>query len=147
MTKELQTLHNLLKLLVQDLTTRVKKMSSPQIRSLSWGLMTVEGSSAPYKDCKVWPGGSRGWDWRETGTDHRPGVQPADLEEVLKKGVDLLVIGRGMSEALQVPSATLDFVQQKGVEVRVLQTEKAVAEYNKLAVQGAKVGGVFHSTC
>uniref|UniRef100_A0A3P8RKH0 Mth938 domain-containing protein n=1 Tax=Amphiprion percula TaxID=161767 RepID=A0A3P8RKH0_AMPPE len=122
-------------------------MSSPQIRSLSWGLMTVEGNSAPYKDCKVWPGGSRGWDWRETGTDHRPGVQPADLEEVLKKGVDLLVIGRGMSEALQVPSATLDFVQQKGVEVRVLQTEKAVAEYNKLAVQGAKVGGVFHSTC
>lgn len=33
---------------------------------------------------------------------HRPGVQPADLEEVLRKGVDLLVIGRGMSEALQV---------------------------------------------
>ncbi|XP_022073530.2 mth938 domain-containing protein [Acanthochromis polyacanthus] len=122
-------------------------MSSPQIRSLSWGLMTVEGSSAPYKDCKVWPGGSRTWDWRETGTDHCPGVQPADLEEVLKKGVDLLVIGRGMSEALQVPSTTLDFVQQKGVEVRVLQTEKAVAEYNKLAIQGAKVGGVFHSTC
>ncbi|XP_054862938.1 kinesin heavy chain-like [Amphiprion ocellaris] len=27
MTKELQTLHNLLKLLVQDLTTRVKKVS------------------------------------------------------------------------------------------------------------------------
>lgn len=33
---------------------------------------------------------------------HYPGVQPADLEEVLKKGIDLLVIGRGMSEALQV---------------------------------------------
>lgn len=117
---------------------------------------------------------------------HRPGVQPADLEEVLRKGVDLLVIGRGMSEALQVelsprfkekchhgqfilihlensvdvlikvelchlwsqvPTSTLDFVKQKGVDVRVLQTEKAVAEYNKLAGQGAKVGGVFHSTC
>lgn len=47
----------------------------------------------------------------------------------------------------QVPSATLDFVKQNGVDVRVLQTEKAVAEYNKLAGQGAKVGGVFHSTC
>ncbi len=33
---------------------------------------------------------------------HHPGVQPADLEEVLKKGIDLLVIGRGMNEALQV---------------------------------------------
>uniref|UniRef100_A0A1A7YYD7 Mth938 domain-containing protein n=1 Tax=Iconisemion striatum TaxID=60296 RepID=A0A1A7YYD7_9TELE len=122
-------------------------MSSPEIASLSWGHMKVKGCSSSYKDCKVWPGGSRAWDWRETGTDHYPGVQPADLEEVLKKGVDLLVIGRGMSEALQVPASTLDFVKHRGVEVRVLQTEKAVAEYNKLAVQGAKVGGVFHSTC
>uniref|UniRef100_A0A668S3J9 Mth938 domain-containing protein n=1 Tax=Oreochromis aureus TaxID=47969 RepID=A0A668S3J9_OREAU len=111
-------------------------MSSPEIASLSWGHMKVKGCSSTYKDCKVWPGGSRAWDWRETGTDHYPGVQPADLDEVLKKGIDLLVIGRGMSEALQ-----------KGVDVKVLQTEKAVAEYNKLAGQGAKVGGVFHSTC
>ncbi|XP_068440758.1 mth938 domain-containing protein [Clinocottus analis] len=122
-------------------------MSSPEISSLSWGHMKVKGCSSSYKDCKVWPGGSRAWDWRETGTNHSPGVQPADLEEVLKNGIDLLVIGRGMNEALQVPSATLDFVMQKGVDVRVLQTEKAVAEYNKLAGQGAKVGGVFHSTC
>lgn len=33
---------------------------------------------------------------------HHPGVQPADLEEVLKKGAELLIIGRGMNEALQV---------------------------------------------
>uniref|UniRef100_A0A3Q3MK57 Adipogenesis associated, Mth938 domain containing n=1 Tax=Labrus bergylta TaxID=56723 RepID=A0A3Q3MK57_9LABR len=90
-------------------------MSSPEIASLSWGHMKVKGCSSSYKDCKVWPGGSRAWDWRETGTD--------------------------------VPSTTLDFVRQSGVDVRVLQTEKAVAEYNKLAGQGAKVGGVFHSTC
>lgn len=99
-------------------------MSSPEISSLSWGLMRVKGSTSSYKDCKVWPGGSRAWDWTETGTNvskpepvtlagafvtlntsslqHYPGVQPADLEEVLKKGVDLLVIGRGMNEALQV---------------------------------------------
>ncbi|KPP62657.1 hypothetical protein Z043_119140 [Scleropages formosus] len=78
---------------------------------------------------------------------HYPGVQPADLEEILKKGVDILVIGRGMSEALQVPSSTLDYVRQQGVNVKVFQTEKAVREYNTLAGQGAKVGGVFHSTC
>lgn len=47
----------------------------------------------------------------------------------------------------QVPAATLDFVKQRGVDVTVLQTEKAVAEYNQLASKGAKVGGVFHSTC
>lgn len=47
----------------------------------------------------------------------------------------------------QVSSSTLDFVRQKGVDVSVLQTEEAVAEYNKLASEGRKVGGVFHSTC
>lgn len=35
-------------------------------------------------------------------SQHHPGVQPADLHEVLEKGAELLVIGRGMSEALQV---------------------------------------------
>lgn len=44
-------------------------MSSPEITSLSWGHMKVKGCSSGYKDCKVWPGGSRAWDWRETGTD------------------------------------------------------------------------------
>ncbi|XP_028320809.1 mth938 domain-containing protein [Gouania willdenowi] len=122
-------------------------MTSPEISSLSWGHMKVKGCPSNYKDCKVWPGGSRAWDWRETGTDHVPGVQPCDVEEVLMKGVDMLVIGQGMNKALQVPPSTLDFVKQKGSDVLVLQTEKAVAEYNKMAAGGAKVGGVFHSTC
>uniref|UniRef100_A0A8C5VIY6 Mth938 domain-containing protein n=1 Tax=Microcebus murinus TaxID=30608 RepID=A0A8C5VIY6_MICMU len=77
-------------------------MSSPEIASLSWGQMKVQGSTTTYKDCKVWPGGSRAWDWRETGTEHSPGVQPADVKEVVEKGVQTLVIGRGMSEALKV---------------------------------------------
>uniref|UniRef100_A0A3P8W6S2 Adipogenesis associated, Mth938 domain containing n=1 Tax=Cynoglossus semilaevis TaxID=244447 RepID=A0A3P8W6S2_CYNSE len=90
-------------------------MTSPEIDCLSWGLMKVKGCSSSYKDCKVWPGGSRTWDWRETGTN--------------------------------VPPSTLDYVERAGVSVTVLQTEKAVAEYNRLVRQGAKVGGVFHSTC
>ncbi|XP_075583992.1 mth938 domain-containing protein isoform X3 [Pelecanus crispus] len=78
---------------------------------------------------------------------HSPGVQPADLEEVVKKGVKTVVIGRGMSEALQVPRATVDYLKKNGIDVLVLQTEKAVEEYNALAAQGVRVGGVFHSTC
>uniref|UniRef100_A0A8C5M193 Uncharacterized protein n=1 Tax=Leptobrachium leishanense TaxID=445787 RepID=A0A8C5M193_9ANUR len=74
-------------------------MGSPEISSVSWGTRRV--GSQTYKDCKVWPGGSRTWDWRETGTNHHPSVQPADLEEVIKKGLKTLVIGRGMTESLQ----------------------------------------------
>ncbi|XP_070605611.1 mth938 domain-containing protein isoform X1 [Erythrolamprus reginae] len=122
-------------------------MSSPEIASLSWGRMTVKGCPTTYKDCKVWPGGSRTWDWRETGTEHVPGVQPSDVKEVLEKGVKTLVIGRGMSEALQVPPATVEYLKNQGIDVKVLQTEMAVKEYNTLVSQGVRVGGVFHSTC
>ncbi|XP_054293822.1 mth938 domain-containing protein isoform X2 [Pongo pygmaeus] len=122
-------------------------MTSPEIASLSWGQMKVKGSNTTYKDCKVWPGGSRTWDWRETGTEHSPGVQPADVKEIVEKGVQTLVIGRGMSEALKVPSSTVEYLRKHGIDVRVLQTEQAVKEYNALVAQGVRVGGVFHSTC
>jgi hypothetical protein len=41
---------------------------SPQITHVSWGRLEVEGKAEPYKDAKLFPGGSREWDWRETGT-------------------------------------------------------------------------------
>lgn len=75
------------------------------------------------------------------------------MEVECTRGEGVVAVGRRLSLFVlpslfsQVPSTTLDFVKQKGVDVRVLQTEKAVAEYNKLAGQGVKVGGVFHSTC
>lgn len=109
--------------------------------------MKVEGSDTLYKDCKVWPGGKRTWDWRETGTQHRPGVQPADVNEIVNTGIQTLVIGRGMEKALQVPEETLAFIRSKGIHALVLQTEKAVAQYNKLVKEGVAVGGIFHSTC
>lgn len=45
-------------------------------------------------------------------TQHSPGVQPADLEEVVKKGVKTMVIGRGMSEALQVGFSSVRNINQ-----------------------------------
>ncbi|PNI56906.1 AAMDC isoform 6 [Pan troglodytes] len=104
-------------------------MTSPEIASLSWGQMKVKGSNTTYKDCKLWPGGSRTWDWRETGTEHSPGVQPADVKEVVEKGVQTLVIGRGMSEALKAPTQQLP----SGVHVRaVVQFHLATASWHIL---------------
>lgn len=51
------------------------------------------------------------------------------------------------SHFFKVPPSTVDYLKKHGIDVRVLQTEVAVKEYNALAAQGAKVGGVFHSTC
>jgi len=70
---------------------------SPKILSLSWGRVEVAGADRRYKDAKLFPGGSRAWDWTETGTHHVPGVLPADLEELLERGAEEVVLSRGRS--------------------------------------------------
>jgi hypothetical protein len=99
------------------------------------------------KDFKLWPGGGREWDWSETGTRHVPGIQPADIEELICHGVRILVLSRGMLLRLQTCAETLELLQRRGIEVRVAETREATAIYNELAESGAAVGGLFHSTC
>jgi hypothetical protein len=118
---------------------------SPRITAISWGRMTVEGLGEG-KDFKLYPGGGRAWDWTETGTRHQPGIQPADVAEVLANGATTLVLSRGMEERLQVDRATLDLLAEQGVTVHVAETRAAVEKYNELA-EHDPVGGLFHSTC
>lgn len=119
---------------------------SPRITHLSWGrLETDDGGS--FKDAKLWPGGGRAWDWNETGTSHVPGIQPADVEELLEHGAEQVILSRGINKRLQVKQETLDWLEEEGVGVHVLQTEDAVERYNELRDEGEPVGGLFHSTC
>jgi hypothetical protein len=119
---------------------------SPQIKHVSWGRLEVEGKAEPYKDAKLFPGGSGDWNWRETGTGHSPGIQPADLQELLEHGATVVVLSRGMAKCLQVPRETLDFLKERQIKAHVLPTTEAVALYNKLA-ETEPVGGLFHTTC
>ena len=117
---------------------------SPRITHMSWGRLEVDGKS--FKDAKLYPGGAREWDWRETGTRHVPGIQPADVAELLEHGAEIVVLSKGVWERLGVCPETLTLLQEKGVAVEVLQTEAAVTRYNVLR-ETARVGGLFHSTC
>ena len=121
--------------------------SSPRITHISWGCLEVEGRAQPFKDAKLYPGGGRAWDWNETGTSHSPGIQPADVEELLEHGAEVVVLARGMNERLQVKPDTLQRLDDAGVDTYVLQTEAAVERYNELQAAGTPVGGLFHSTC
>jgi hypothetical protein len=119
---------------------------SPQIKDVSWGRLEVEGRAEPYKDAKLFPGGSREWNWRETGTEHSPGIQPADVQELLDRGATVVVLSRGMKKCLEVPRETLELLKQKQIEAHVLPTAEAVQLYNQL-VEKEPVGGLFHRTC
>ena len=127
--------------MVMDNTNR-----SPRIIDVSWGRLEIEGKPEPYKDAKLFPSGSREWNWRETNTSHKFGIQIADVQELLENGAKVVVLSRGMAECLHVPRETLDFLKDRQIPVHVLPTQHAVALYNKLA-QTEPVGGLFHTTC
>jgi hypothetical protein len=118
---------------------------SPLITHISWGRMQVEGVGVG-KDFKLYPGGGRPWNWQETGTEHVPGIQPADVKELLEHGAEVVVLSRGMQLVLQTSPETLEFLRERGIPVDVVETRAAVDLYNKLAKHQA-VGGLFHSTC
>lgn len=120
-------------------------LPSPQILEISWGRIEVEGIGSG-KDFKLFPGGGREWDWTETGMQHDPGIQPADVEELLENGASIVVLSRGMGLRLRISPETIKLLEQRGIEVYVKETREAVALYNQLA-ETLPVGGLFHSTC
>jgi hypothetical protein len=126
--------------------TEQQEKRSPRITHLSWGHLDVEGRDGSFKDAKLFPGGARGWDWNETGTRHEPGIQRADVEELLEHGATVVVLGRGFDERLQVCPETLQELEERNVPVYVEQTEAAARLYNELR-ESERVGALIHSTC
>lgn len=122
-----------------------KPPPSPRITHLSWGRVDVEGHGT-FKDVNLYPGGCREWDWRETGTSHLPGIQPADVEELLVHGAVVVVLSRGMYGRLQVCPETLQLLKDRGTTVHVLRSKEAVRVYNECREKGP-AGGLIHSTC
>jgi hypothetical protein len=123
-----------------------RQARSPRVTHISWGRMEVEGVDGPFKDAKLFPGGARAWDWRETGTEHEPGIQPADVEELLEHGATAVVLSKGFDERLRVTRETLSMLEDRGVSAHVRQTEEAIQLYNELT-ETERVGALIHSTC
>jgi hypothetical protein len=124
-------------------------MNETLITDLAWGQMevTINGEAQHFKDCKLWPGGAREWRWEETGTHHNPGIQSADIEEVLTHEVEAIVMGLGQLGRMNVGAETKALLRERGISYHIEKTQKAVALFNELSQAGKRVGGVFHSTC
>jgi hypothetical protein len=120
-------------------------LQSPKITNLSWGSVQTEGGE--FKDAKLWPGGARSWDWKETGTSHQPGIQLADIQELLDNGAEIIVLSTGQNQQLQVKDGVVELLKKRGIDVYVQETNQAVETYNKLAEAGEPVGALIHSTC
>jgi hypothetical protein len=118
---------------------------SPKIIAVNWGRIDVEGFGT-FRDAKLFPGGAREWNWKETGTAHEPGIQPADVAELLDHGATTVVLSQGMANCLHVSPETLQLLADKHIRTHVLPTAEAVKLYNELR-DAERVAGLFHTTC
>jgi len=118
---------------------------SPRVAEHVWGEIRLQGGER-FRDVKLWPGGARAWDRRETGTRHDPGVQWADVQELVAHAPEVVVLSRGVHGVLQVPEPVVEQIRALGIEVEVLLTPEAVARYNALATE-RPVAALLHSTC
>ncbi len=121
------------------------KKESPKINSIKWGSVKTSDGNI-YKDAKLFPGGSREWDWNETDTHHNPGIQKADVKELVTNGAKVVVLSKGFHKRLGVCEETTDFLNEKGITFYILDTENAVEKYNNAREKKA-AGALIHSTC
>ena len=118
---------------------------SPKITKLSWGKVEIDGNQV-FKDVKLFPGGCRKWNWRDTGTEHSPGIQYSDVQELLDNGANPVILSRGVLGRLKVSKELIDKLVSDGIIVHILKTNKAVKLYNEL-LKTEKVGALIHTTC
>jgi hypothetical protein len=109
-----------------------QEMRPPRIVRISWGRMEVEGLGVGT-DFKLYPGGVRAWDWAETGTRHSPGIQPADLEELVARGAATVVLSQGMNKQVHIRPDTCRYLDERSITVHVAETRQAAKIYNDLA--------------
>ncbi len=120
-------------------------MTSPAVKNISWGKVEVEGYPV-FKDVKLFPGGARKWDWRETGTQHSPGIQMADVAELIDQGAKVIILSKGVLGRLMVSEKFISKLTEMGLEIHAFRTNQAVIKYNELR-RNTPVGALIHSPC
>jgi len=111
------------------------------ITSYRFGAIVIKGKQYT-SDVIIYPEKiDDGW-WRKEG--HL--LFPQDLEKVVKEKPEILIVGTGSPGLMKVPSATLEWIQSKGIDVIVKPTEVACQIYNQL-YQSKKTIAVLHLTC
>ncbi len=120
-------------------------MANLSVTGFRWGEIVV-ADDRTFKDARLHPDGAEEWDWRKTGTRHDPGIQTTDLADLIAMKPDVIILSRGVDLVLQVPQATIDYAKAHARTVPVLQSEQAVAEYNR-RVATERAVALIHSTC
>lgn len=114
-----------------------------KIKSYSFGKMVTE--QAEYHDDLMIVDSEVHENWfRRHG--HR--LLPEDLEWILERKPDFLVIGTGSSGRMRVTVEVKDVLAERGIDFQVKPTDTAVKLFNDAQKDKSPgVAGAFHLTC
>lgn len=118
----------------------------PSIGSAEFGRVTVDGQEID-QDIHIRADGKlkkrkKKWAREEYGTSHVIG--PRELEKLLKKGPDLIIIGEGFDGMIRLADEGRELLQERGVRWELLPTPDAVARWNEAEGRRALI---LHLTC
>ncbi len=112
------------------------------ITDYSFGKITIDGTT--YQSDVIISSNNvkENW-WREAGHS----LTSTDLSDVIAASPEVVIIGTGYYGRLRVPTATRDYLQQKGIRVEIAETKEAVQRFNQLQQDCANIVAALHLTC
>lgn len=111
-----------------------------QIDEYRFGHINIDGEEHD-KDVIILPGRVVSNWWRKDGHS----LVLEDLEEVMDELPRRLVIGTGAYGRMQPDPKTIEALEERGIDVEVLQTEDAVRRYGEF--DGREAAAALHLTC
>jgi hypothetical protein len=112
------------------------------IDSYQFGKIVIDGT-AYNSDCLIIGGSVKANWWRKEG--HL--LTRDDLEHVITARPKFLVVGCGASGMMKVSEDIGQLLQEHGIELFSVKTNKAVEKFNKLAGKGENIAAALHLTC
>mgnify|MGYP003874109833 CR=1 FL=1 len=103
----------------------------------AFGFTVYSGIPVPYFDITVHADG------RLSLRRKSHYVPLSEVEALLKEKPDVIIVGIGYNQMVQVDEQ----VKKLPVEVKILETSKAIEEFNRLKSQGKRVAAIIHTTC
>lgn len=113
-----------------------------QITEYTFGKIAINGKTY-QTDVIITPQSVKDKWWRKEG--HNLAIE--DLEGIIDKNPQIIIIGTGYYGRLQVPEVTRSFLTDKGIHVEVVPTSDAVESFNQLQQECARIVAALHLTC
>lgn len=114
---------------------------TPIIGSYSFGQIEIDGERYRH-DVIIYPERVHPEWWREQGHS----LSVIDLEEIFGEQADVLIVGQGAYQRMQVPPKTRERIEQEGFELHVMGTAEAVDLYNSYRDK-SRVIAALHLSC